>query len=144
MLRFGEDYNVRVLRATVAVFLAAALQLAALGAPLLHAHQHGGHHGRHADAYIHAHVGGHAHADPGAHYDSPPAAEDAPRERVTWLQLFVAVEASAFAIPALPPTRYALPPLLESIDRRQPAVGHSHDPPGVQLTALRGPPVFPS
>jgi hypothetical protein len=134
---------VRVLRATVAVSLAVALQLAALGAPLLHAHRHDGHHGRHG-AYVHAHVGGHTRADPGAHHDDPLALDDVDRDRATWLQLFVAVKSVPFSIPALPHPRYAVPAPLESIMRKPPAVVHSHDPPGGRPAALRGPPAIPS
>jgi hypothetical protein len=134
-----------VLRATIAVSLAAALQLAALGAPLLHAHlddhDHDGHHGA---ARVHAHLGGHSTARHATQHDDPAVTEDEDSERATGLQLFVAVEPTPFSIPALPEARYAVPMPLESIMRKPPVVAHSHGPPGGRPAALRGPPAFPS
>jgi len=132
-----------VFRALVAVSSVVALQLAALGAPLLHAHLDDDPHGHHDAARVHAHLGGHAthHATP---RDTPAIDENEGAERATGLQLFVAVEPVPFLIPALPQSRYALPAPLESMMRRPPAVAHSHDPPGVRPATSRAPPVFPS
>jgi hypothetical protein len=134
-----------VFRAIVAVSSAVVLQLAALGAPLLHAHlddhDHDGHHGV---ARVHAHLGGHATAHHSRHHHGQAIDEDESAERATGLQLFVAVEPTPFAIPAVPQARYALPVPLASIMRRPPAVTHSHDPPRVGTAASRAPPAFPS
>ena len=130
-------------RALVAVSSVVALQLAALGAPLLHAHFDDDHDGHHGASRVHAHLGGHAthHA---THHDTPTLDESEETERATRLQLFVAVEPVALLAPALPQSRYALPAPLESMMRRPPAVAHSHDPPGVRPAASRAPPSLPS
>ena len=120
-----------------------ALQLAALGAPLLHAHLDDDQDGHHRAARVHAHLGGHAthHTTPG---ETPALDENGGGERATGLQLFVAVEPAPLLIPALPESRYAVPAPLESMMRRPPAVAHGHDPPGVRPAASRAPPAFPS
>jgi hypothetical protein len=127
----------------VALSSAVALQLAALGAPLLHAHlddhDHQGHHGA---ARVHAHLGGHGHVHASTDRDHPAVTEGEDAERATGLQLFVAVEPAPFLIPALPPSRYALPAPLESIMRRPPAVAHSNDPPSAASCPPRAPPSF--
>ena len=126
-------------RALVAVSLIVALQLAALGAPLLHAHLDDDHDGHHDAARVHAHLGGHA-THRATHRDTPALDENEGAERATGLQLFVAVEPVPFLIPALPQSRYALAAPLQSMMRRPPAVAHSHDPPGIRPTASRAPP----
>jgi len=132
-----------VFRAIVAVSSAVALQLAALGAPLLHAHVDEHDHDHHGAARVHAHLGGHATVHHARHHDDDPAIdEDESSERATGVQLFVAVEPSPFSPPSLPQARYALPVPLESIMRRPPAVAHSHDPPLAGTAASRAPPSF--
>lgn len=123
----------------MAVSSVVALQLAALGAPLLHAHFDDDHDGHHAAARVHAHLGGHA-THRASHGDTPALDESERAERAAGLQLFVAVEPVPLLIPVLPPSRYALPAPLESMMRRPPAVAHSHDPPGVRPAASRAPP----
>ena len=133
----------RVLRAIVAVSLAVALQLAALGAPLVHAHlDDHDHDGHHAAARVHAHLGGHGSIHRVTHHDDPAVSEGEDAERATGLQLFVAVEPAPFSIPALPQARYTLPSPLQSIMRRPPVVAHSHDPPGGGPAASRAPPAL--
>jgi hypothetical protein len=135
-----------VFRALVAVSSAVALQLGALGAPLVHAHLDDHDHDHHGAARVHAHLGGHATPHHVRDHDDDHLAfdEDESSERATGLQLFVAVESPPFSVPLLPPARYALPAPLQSIMRRPPAVTHSHDPPGVRPSAPRAPPSFPS
>jgi hypothetical protein len=95
---------------------------------------------------VHAHMGGHAapHVTTHAHPGRPAVGRGEDPERATALQLFVAVEPAAFAIPAMPRGRYVLPAPLESMMKKPPAVAHSHDPPGVRPPASRAPPSFPS
>jgi hypothetical protein len=134
-----------VFRALIAVSSAVALQLGALGAPLVHAHLDDHEHDHHGAARVHAHLGGHAAPDHiRDHHDHLALDEDEGSESATGLQLFVAVEPSPFSIPSLPPARYAVPAPLHSVMRRPPAVTHSHDPPGVRLSVPRAPPSFPS
>jgi hypothetical protein len=134
-----------VFRVLVAVSSAIALQLGAIGAPLVHAHLDGLDHAHHRAVRVHAHLGGHAAPhDVRDHHDHPAFDEDESAERANRLQLFVAVEPAPLATPSLPPARYAPPAPLESIMRRPPAVAHSHDPPGVRLAVPRAPPSFPS
>ena len=129
-------------RPLVAVSSAVALHLAALGAPLVHAHLDDHDHDHHGAVRVHAHLGGHAapHHHARDHDDHPAFDEDESAERATGLQLFVAVEPSLLSSPSLPAARYALPAPLQSVMRRPPAVAHSHDPPGVRLSVPRAPP----
>jgi hypothetical protein len=124
---------------------AVALQLGAIGAPLVHAHLDDHDHDHHRAVRVHAHLGGHAapHHVRG-HHDRAAFDEDESAERATGLQLFVAVEPAPLSTPSLPPARYAPPAPLESIMRRPPTVAHSHDPPGVRLAVPRAPPSLPS
>jgi hypothetical protein len=132
-----------VFRALVAVSSAVALQVGALGAPLLHAHLDDHHHDHHGAVRVHAHLGGHATAHHVRDHDDHPAFdEDESAERATGLQLFVAVEPSLFSSPSLPPARYALPAPLQSIMRLPPAVAHGHDPPFARSLSSRAPPAF--
>jgi len=123
--------------------LAGAVQYAALGLPLVHAHlddhDHDGHHG---DARVHAHLGGHPHH--ALHHDGPAVAKNEDSERAIGLLLFVAVQPASFSFPALPQRHFTLPAPLESIVPSPTGVLHSHDPPLRQSGPSRAPPSFQS
>ena len=133
--------NADVLRGVIAAGLCVAIQVAALCAPLVHAHldDHDGDH--HAAALVHAHVGGHH----SRHHESAATpvvvSEDDP-EDATRLQIFVAVQAAAFTDPVLPPARFTFPQTLESNVARPPEVVRSHGPPESRPRASRAPPSF--
>jgi hypothetical protein len=132
-----------VFRAIIAGSVAAAVHLAAVGAPLFHGHLDGHHHDHHGAVSVHAHMGGHEaghHFRPGA--DGSVVSADEESELATAIQLFVAAEPSLLAIPAPPPLRFTLPAPLESMVRRTPAGLHSHDPPSRQSGPSRAPPPF--
>ena len=134
--------NADVLRGVIAAGLCVAIQVAALCAPLVHAHldDHDGDH--HGAARVHAHVSGH-HVGRYEAADPTPAVHpgDDPEE-ATRLQVFVAVQAAAFADPAPPPARFVLSPALESNVRRPPEVVRSHGPPERSPADSRAPPAF--
>jgi hypothetical protein len=133
-----------VFRVVIALMSAVAVQLAAFGAPLFHAHldshDDDAHHG---SARVHAHLAAHQHTHTLVDHDDPALAGGAAGERATAVQLFVAVEPALFLIPALPPSRYTLAAPMQSMMRRPPAVVHTHDPPGRGLAPSRAPPSFP-
>jgi hypothetical protein len=152
-----------VVRRLLAVGLSVAVPMGALCAPLVHAHLDD-HHGGHHDANrVHAHLAGHppapeapagprrsASAEAGVDHHVVSAGHelavepDADPEDVTRVQVFLAVHAAAPTSPALPQARYSLPAPLESVMRRPPVAGHSHDPPAASSTGPRAPPAFPS
>ena len=135
-----------------------ALQVGAFTAPLLHAHPDDDHGDHHSASAVHAHFGGHPHgpANAGHHdyqredsdvasglrrtADYPVVALRDEPERTTRVQIFVAVEASAFTIPALPRARFILAPAPESMMRRRPDVVRSHGPPAARAASPRAPP----
>ncbi len=129
-------------RAIIAGSVAVALQLAALGAPLFHAHLDDHHHAHHGAARVHAHMGGHNTAHHGLGSNGPAVVEGDDAEKTTAFQLFVAAAPSALAVPAPPPLRFTLPAPLESIVPSPPAGLHSHDPPPRQSGPSRAPPPF--
>jgi hypothetical protein len=138
----GLTNNERVLRAIVAVSSAAALQLAAVGAPLFHAHLDDHHEEHHGAARVHAHIGGHESAHHVILGDGPAIAEEGDAELATAVQLFIAVEPSPLATAALPQLRFTLPAPLESIVPSPSGALHSHDPPLRHSGPSRAPPAF--
>ena len=146
--------NARVMRRLTVAGLCVALQVGALCAPLVHAHLDDHHGGHHEAPAVHAHVGGHPQgpAEAGHHVhgyvasglsrtrDQPAIESQGGSEQTTRLQVFVAVASGVFAVPALPPTRFTLPPAFESVMRRLPDVVRSHGPPDLGPAASRAPP----
>jgi hypothetical protein len=132
-----------VFRAITAGFVAAAVHLAAVAAPLFHAHLDGHHHDHHGAVSVHAHLGGH---EAGHHFrpdaDGSVVSADEDSEVASAIQLFVAAQPSPFAIPGPPPLRFTVPAPLESMVPRTPAGLHSHDPPPRQSGPSRAPPPF--
>ena len=121
----------------MAVVLVVAVQAAAVGAPLVHAHLDDHATDHHDAGTVHSHFSGH-------HTSRPPATglrvEDDDVERAVFLQLFLAVSVASFG---------ALPAVVESFEINVPAeaplrqvllVVHGHDPPFTRLRPARAPP----
>jgi hypothetical protein len=128
-----------VVRGVIAAALCLALQVGALWGALLHAHLDDHDTGHHAGHRIHAHFSGHIerhHAPAGS---SLVAADSA---HVTRLDVFVAVHAAPVTAPALPPARFALPAIADSVMRQSPELVRSHGPPSVRSAAPRAPPAL--
>jgi len=127
-----------VLRKLIAVGLSVAVQAAALGAPLVHAHLGGHesshHHGRQA---VHAHFSGHSSSH---HHSGARSLDDNDAERTVFLQLFVAVSAPSFHLPAALVSSFDLivPAAVAPRDLLQ--VVHGHDPPVARSRPSRAPP----
>jgi len=136
-----------VLRKLIAVGLSVALEAAALGAPLVHAHVGGHesehHHGRQA---MHAHLPGHSspHAHPAAHQHNASrlSFDDNDAERTVYLQLFVAVGASSFELPPSMVSSFTLTLPIKAAPRDRLQVVHGHDPPFGRSLSSRAPPTF--
>jgi hypothetical protein len=133
-----------VLRKLIAVGLTVAVQVAALGAPLVHAHVGGHesehHHGRQA---VHAHLPGHAsHAASHQHRASRRSFHDNDAERTVYLQLFVAVGAASFELPPAVATSFALTVPIATAPRDLLRVVHGHDPPARRSLSSRAPPLL--
>ena len=129
--------NADVLRGVIAAGLCVAIQVAAVCAPLVHAHL-GGHESadHHATQTVHAHLSGHS----SSHHSQGRSLDDSDAERTVFLQLFVAVSAPSFHLP---------PALVSSFDLTAPAavaprdllqVVHGHDPPFDRSRPSRAPP----
>ena len=127
-----------MIRRVLAVGLAFAVQFGAVCAPLLHAHVDADQDDHHSTS-VHAHFSSHASARV-AHEGV--SVEETDRDHAIYLQLFVAVEASAFQPPSLPRAVFAPVPLIERAPRTFVIVTHGHDPPLVQALDSRPPPLF--
>lgn len=138
-----------MLRKLIAIGLSAALQAAAVGAPLVHAHpdDHATEH--HGVGVVHAHVAGHARVQsgpraqgsgPGCGYSNRRALDDADHERAVYLPLFVAVAAPLVPFAAAVVAAVEFPASAESVAHRSVFVVHGHDPPPRPSLPSRAPP----
>jgi hypothetical protein len=131
-----------VFRKVIAVGLSVAVQAAALGAPLVHAHLGGHesehHHGRQA---VHAHLSGH-HSHPSAHqrHASRRNFDDDDAESAVYLQLFVAVGVASFELPPAVISSFDLTVPIAAAPRALLHVVHGHDPPSARSLSSRAPP----
>lgn len=131
--------NEDVVRRVVAVVLSLAVQAAAMGAPLVHAHpdEHATEH--HAGRSLHTHWSGH---DQAHHHSDTPAFTTADYDRAVFVNFFVAVAvAHIVAASAVPPV-FLLAAPTERAAQRGLDVVRSHDPPHVRSLPSRAPPVF--
>lgn len=129
-----------VARKAVAVLLLFAVEGAAVGAPLVHAHpddrgtQH--HHGR----VVHTHWANHSHSVAGSS-DIPTLTVD-DRDRAFFLNFFVGVAISVLSVHGIVPRFFELP-LLTNLEPHRPVeVVHTHDPPCLGSLSSRAPPPF--
>lgn len=129
--------NVTVARKAVAIVLSLAVQGAAVGAPLAHAHpddhatDH--HHGR----AVHMHWGGHAHPHRPA---GVPVLDDDDHDRAVFVNTFISVAPSALPAGAVAHPTFELSIPAETIVRRPVRVAHGHDPPYRGSLPSRAPP----
>jgi hypothetical protein len=127
-----------VLRTILVVLVSAAVQAAALRAPLVHAHVDDHDAAHHDGRTVHAHLAPHVHAD------APHglAVETAADERTIFLQSFVAVRTAAPDAPAVATASFDLVVPAEGARRRAPDAVHGHDPPPLRARPSRAPPAF--
>jgi hypothetical protein len=128
-----------IVRKAVALALSLAVQVAALGAPLVHAHPDEHATAHHNGRSMHTHWSGHERSH---HHGDTPAFSTADSDRAVFLNVFVAVAAPHVAAPALPQAIFALLVPMERAAHRGVEVVRSHDPPGVSSPPLRAPPAF--
>ena len=129
------------MRRVLAISLSLAVQVAALSAPLVHAHpdEHGTAH--HDGKAVHTHWGGHEHASD--HRDGP-AVSGRDEDRAIFMTLFVAVTTAATRLVAVVETPVVPPVPVELIAHRNVEVTHGHDPPALSSLPSRAPPALPS
>ncbi|MBI4263661.1 MAG: hypothetical protein HY657_04755 [Acidobacteria bacterium] len=130
-----------MLRKLIAIGLSAALQAAAVGAPLVHAHpdDHATEH--HGVSVVHAHVAGHARlAHSRQSHPAHRSLADADHEQAFYLPLFVAVAPPLVPFVAAIVTSVDLPVPAESVAHRSVRVVHGHDPPTIGSLPSRAPP----
>ena len=120
-----------------------AVQAAALGAPLVHAHVGGHesehHHGRQA---VHAHLSGHA-SHAASHHQHRAGRlnfDDNDAERAVYLQMFVAVGVASFELPPALASSFVLTVPIAAAPRDRLRVVHGHDPPARRSLSSRAPP----
>ena len=129
--------NGTVVRKALALALSVAVQGAAEGAPLAHAHpddhatDH--HHGR----AVHVHWAGHAHSHRPV---GVPVLDDDGHDRAVFVNTFVCVAASAMPAGAAPHQTFELPIPAETPVHRPVDVTHGHDPPYCSSLPSRAPP----
>jgi len=130
-----------VFRKLIAVGLAAAVQAAALGAPLVHAHL-GGHDSDHHHGHqaVHAHLSGHSWSH--QNHGNRPTIDDNDGERTVYLQLFVALDVAAFQLPPAVVSSFDLTVPVAAAPRAVLHVVHGHDPPSGRSLSSRAPPAF--
>lgn len=127
-------------RRCVAIGLVIAVQLAALSAPLVHAHPDDRATDHHRAREIHAHFDSHATR---SHTTGEPALDHpGGDDRAVFVHLFIGVTTPGVALPAVVPVVFDL---AEPNTRRslRPIYGtHGHDPPLLRRSASRAPPPF--
>jgi len=129
-----------VIRSTLALGLALAIQVGALCTPFLHAHV-GVDHDDHPFTAVHAHFSSHG---PGRLRHHGVSVEEADHDHPIYLKTFIAEEAAAFQPPALPGTVFAPVLPVDRAPRQFALVTHGHDPPAAHQLDSRPPPFFRS
>jgi len=131
--------NHRVIRRALTLALAMAVQGGSLCAPFLHAHVDEDVDDHHHSTSVHAHVSGHAPSH--ARHDGV-SVDEPDHDRAIYLQVFVAVEAAPFAVPAVAPALFDLTTPPERPAHAAVEVTHGHDPPRAAALDSRPPPTF--
>lgn len=129
----------RALRTAIVVTLSAAIQAAALTAPLVHAHPDDQVTAHHDGPSVHSHWAGHAHP---AHPADLPAVGADDHDRAVFLNAFVAASGSHRPIPAVAQAAFELLVPAERAAHRGVEVVRSHDPPFARSLSARAPPAF--
>jgi hypothetical protein len=131
--------NVTVARKALAIVLSLAVQGAAIGAPLAHAHPDDHATDHHRGRAVHVHWGGHAHAH---HPTGVPALGADDHDRAVFVNTFVGVAASVLDARAVAHETFELPIPTETTTHRPVEVAHGHDPPWRSSLSSRAPPAF--
>jgi hypothetical protein len=135
----GLANNELIVRKVVAIALALAVHIAALSAPLVHAHPDDHATGHHGGRAVHSHWAGHSHS---AGHSDAPAIGPEDHDRAVFLAAFIAVAASRLDAPGVARAVFALPVPVETIAHLNVQVTHGHDPPFFVSLPARAPPAF--
>lgn len=125
------------MRKALAVALVTAIQLAALGAPLVHAHPDERATAHHDGRTVHTHWAGHGHAPRTTH---TPVIDHADDDRAVFLTVFVAVAPEPLSTPEAPPAVFELAVPAERAAHRVIDIAPGHDPPHLASIPSRAPP----
>ena len=130
----------KAVRKLIALALSLALQVAAIGAPLVHSHpeEHATDH--HNGPAVHAHWAGHR----SAHHQVPdgPSLDDNDHDRAVYIATFIAVAGPSFSVPGVTQQVFNLPPSTERAAHRRIDTVRTHDPPTFRSVSPRAPPRF--
>jgi hypothetical protein len=129
--------NVTVARKALAIVLSLAVQGAAIGAPLAHAHPDDHATDHHRGRAVHVHWTGHAHSH---HPVGVPVLDDDDHDRAVFVNTFVSVAASALPAREVAHEIFELPIPAETTMHRPVEVAHGHDPPCCSSLPSRAPP----
>jgi hypothetical protein len=132
-----------VLRRIISAAAIVSLQVAAISAPFVHAHQDEHLTAHHAGHGVHAHVAGHV----AVHHDEAdgPHVEAVDRDRATYLAPFVAMRApAADVLPAITHEVFELNAPVAAYAHRSTELLPGHDPPLAAALLPRAPPSPPA
>lgn len=138
--RGGVANNAQVPRRLVAIGLSMAVQLAALSAPLVHAHADDHATDHHRAHEVHAHFERHTTASRTANESTVDRPDD--NARVVFVRTFVGVATAAVDLPAAAPASFELALPGEGRSLRALYGFHGHDPPLIRSRSPRAPPAF--
>jgi hypothetical protein len=132
----NNDHTVRKI---VAVALSVAIQVAALSAPLLHAHSDDGNSDHHRGRSIHSHWSAH----PLVHHESDRSIiTETDNDQAIALNTFVAESTCSLHVPADVDAIAAVPVPVERPAHRAAETVRGHDPPLLKSRPSRAPPAF--
>ena len=125
------------MRKALAISLSLAMQVAALSAPLVHAHPDTHATAHHDGNAVHRHWSGHQHNT--EHRDGPGfSGQD--EDRAVFMKVFVAVTAPATRVAAVTEAPFVLAVPMELAAPCNVEVAHGHDPPSLHSLPSRAPP----
>jgi hypothetical protein len=129
-----------VVRKALAISLSLAIQVAALSAPLVHAHPDEHATAHHDGKTVHTHWGGHEHKSD--HRDGPALTAQDDQNRAVSVTMLVAVTSVATRIVAVTEAPFLPPAPMELAAHRSVEVTHGHDPPTLPALQPRAPPAL--
>jgi hypothetical protein len=131
--------NRAVVRKSIAFTLSLAIQVAALSAPLVHAHPDDHATAHHDGNAVHTHWAGHQHQHPRS---DGPAITSPDEDRAIFMSVFVAEPTAATRVVAIAQTRFVLLVPTELTAHSSVDVTHGHDPPALHSLPARAPPAL--
>ena len=128
------------MRKAIALAVSLVLQVAAIGAPLVHSHPDEQATDHHRGASVHAHWAPHR----SSHHQVPsdPVLDHSDHDRAVYLRTFIAIAATSFSAPGVTQQVFDLPVSTERAAHHQIDVVRSHDPPALRSLPSRAPPFF--